>query len=172
MDEAGVDQGLLDAALIEEAAKKSGLVWVRGAQGPARALWHVWHEGAVWVVGGPREQPLDGLELVDGGAAVVTARSKDKGGRLVSWPAAVVEHSPESERWAAAVEELRGKRLNATDADGLVARWAAECRVLSLTPAGPPAEASADSHAAAPRPTPATTRGPVPTGLPARRRRG
>ncbi len=34
---------LLDRALAEEATKKSGLVWVR-ASGPARAVWHVWHE--------------------------------------------------------------------------------------------------------------------------------
>lgn len=43
---------LLDRALIEEASKKSGLIWVRGAGAPAaRALWHVWHEGAVCVIG-------------------------------------------------------------------------------------------------------------------------
>lgn len=41
-----VSQALLDRALIEEATKKSGLIWVRGATGPARALWHVWHDGA------------------------------------------------------------------------------------------------------------------------------
>ncbi|NEB77899.1 hypothetical protein G3I40_22160, partial [Streptomyces sp. SID14478] len=57
---------LLDAALVEEATKKSGLIWVRGAAGVERALWHVWHEGAAHVVGdGPGEQPLP--DLVDGG---------------------------------------------------------------------------------------------------------
>lgn len=48
----------LGRALVEEATKKSGLIWVRGT-GPARALWHVWHEGAAHLVGdGPGEQPL------------------------------------------------------------------------------------------------------------------
>lgn len=42
---------LLDQALVEEATKKSGLIWVRGPEGPARALWHVWHEGAACLVG-------------------------------------------------------------------------------------------------------------------------
>lgn len=71
---------LLDQALVEEATKKSGLIWVRGAGEPAaRALWHVWHEGAACLVGdGPGEQPLPGL--VEGGSAEVTVRSKDKGG--------------------------------------------------------------------------------------------
>src|SRR5690348_3258766 len=104
---------LLDRALTEEAAKKSGLIWVRGAGAPAaRALWHVWHEGAVCLVGdGPGEQPLPGL--VDGSTAEVTVRSKDKGGRLVTFPATVSELPSGSEEWEAAVAELKGKRLNA-----------------------------------------------------------
>ena len=76
----------LGQALVEEATKKSALIWVRGSE-PARALWHIWHEGAALLVGdGPGEQPLPGL--VDGVAAEVTVRSKDKGGRLVAWTAA------------------------------------------------------------------------------------
>ncbi|AXK31572.1 hypothetical protein DVA86_01835 [Streptomyces armeniacus] len=162
---------LADRALVEEAAKKSGLLWVRGPEGPSRALWHVWHEGAVCLVGdGPQEQPLDGLGLTDGGAATVTARSKDKGGRLVAWPVRVVELTPGGERWTAAVDELKGKRLNAPDADTIADRWARECRVLRLETAGAPGErpgAMPDaSHAAAPRPTAATTRRPAPAGLP------
>ncbi len=52
---------LLDRALIEEASKKSGLIWVEGPGVPARPLWHVWHEGAACVIGdGPGEQPPDG----------------------------------------------------------------------------------------------------------------
>ncbi|NYV77754.1 hypothetical protein HW445_26020, partial [Streptomyces sp. UH6] len=64
---------LFDRALVEEAAKKSALVWVRAEGGDVpgvdRALWHVWHDGAVCLVGdGPGEQPLPGL--ADGGHAV------------------------------------------------------------------------------------------------------
>ncbi|RKN52356.1 hypothetical protein D7231_35285, partial [Streptomyces klenkii] len=127
--------------LIEEAARKSSLAWVRGPQGPARPLWHVWHEGALCLVGGPGEQPLDGLGLVDGSTATVTLRSKDKGGRLVAWPATVREPSPDGEEWRATAAELAAKRLNAPqDAEALAARWATTCRVLRLVPAGEPEE--------------------------------
>jgi hypothetical protein len=157
---------LLDRALIEEASKKSGLIWVRGAGAPAaRALWHVWHEGAVCVVGdGPGEQPLEGLS--DGGSAEVSVRSKDKGGRLVTFPVTVAELASGSEEWTAAVAELKGKRLNAPDGEEMPARWARECRVLRLVPTGAVTPLPADNLAEPPVPTPATTRGPVPAGLP------
>ncbi|GAA2481101.1 hypothetical protein [Streptomyces gobitricini] len=154
----------LDQALVEEATKKSGLVWVRG-EGPARALWHVWTDGAAHVVGdGPGEQPLPGL--VDGSTAEVTVRSKDKGGRVVSWTATVTELAAGSEPWEAAVAELKGKRLNAPDAETMTERWARECRVLRLTPRGATTALPDGSLAAPPLPTPATTRHPVPAALP------
>src|SRR5882757_3162090 len=120
-------ESLLTQALAEEATKKSGLIWVQGT-GPARALWHVWLDGAALLVGdGPGEQPLEGL--VGGGSAEVTVRSKDKGGRLVVWTAAVSEVTPGSEAWDTAVAELKGKRLNAPDGEQMVERWARECRI-------------------------------------------
>ncbi|MEU3525995.1 hypothetical protein AB0E62_19380 [Streptomyces sp. NPDC038707] len=157
---------LLDRALIEEAVKKSGLIWVRAAGAPAaRALWHVWHEGAVCVVGdGPGEQPLAGL--ADGGSAEVSVRSKDKGGRLVTFPVTVSEAASGSEEWQAAVAELKGKRLNAPDGEEMPARWARECRVLRLVPTGPVLPLPDGDLAARPVATPVTTRGPVPAGLP------
>ncbi|EST32387.1 hypothetical protein [Streptomyces roseochromogenus] len=166
---------LHERALIEEAAKKSGLIWVRGAGSPAaRALWHVWHEGAVCLVGGgPGEQPLEGL--VDGGSAEVTVRSKDKGGRLVTFPATVSELPAGSAEWEAAVAELKGKRLNAPDGEQMPARWARECRVLRLAPAGSSVPLPDSSLAQAPVATAATTRRPVPAGLPkllVKRRKG
>ncbi|MFG3210304.1 hypothetical protein [Streptomyces tendae] len=156
---------LLEQALVEEATKKSGLIWVKGPGVPARALWHVWHEGAACVVGdGPGEQPLPGLS--DGGAAEVTVRSKDKGGRLVSWTARVVELPSGSEAWQAVVGDLKGKRLNAPDGEAMTDRWARECRVLRLEPTGTTAPLPDASLAEAPLPSPATTRQPAPAGLP------
>ncbi|MFF7374372.1 hypothetical protein ACFY96_03790 [Streptomyces massasporeus] len=156
---------LLDQALVEEATKKSGLVWVQGPDGPARALWHVWHEGAACLVGdGPGEQPLPGL--ADGAEAKVTVRSKDKGGRLVTWTARVTELAPGSEAWDAAVAELKGKRLNAPDGEAMPGRWARECRVLRLEPTGATAPLPDDSLSEPPLPSPALTRRPVPAGLP------
>ncbi|MEV3854449.1 hypothetical protein AB0J38_09000 [Streptomyces sp. NPDC050095] len=158
---------LLDGALVEEATKKSGLIWVRGACGVERALWHVWHEGAAHVLGdGPGEQPLPGLS--EGDTAVVTVRSKDKGGRLVGWQAKVVELGAGTQAWEAAVGELKGKRLNAPDAESMTERWARECRVLRLEPVQGSGlvAASGGSLAAAPVASPATTRGEIPAGLP------
>jgi hypothetical protein len=156
---------LLGQALVEEATKKSGLIWVKGPGAAARALWHVWHEGAACVVGdGPGEQPLP--RLADGGPAEVTVRSKDKGGRLVTWQAEVVELAPDGEAWRAAVAELKGKRLNAPDGEAMTGRWSRECRVLRLVPTGATAPLPDGSLAESPLPTPATTRHPVPAGLP------
>ncbi|WP_369201767.1 hypothetical protein [Streptomyces sp. PU-14G] len=164
-------EGHLGRALIEETAKKSGLVWVRGPAGPARGLWHVWREGAVCLVGdGSLEQPLTGMGLTDGATATVTVRGKDKGARLVVWSARVRELTPHGEEWQAAVDELKGKRLNAPDADTMLHRWARESRVLRLEPTGElveqPGSMSHDAQAAPPVATPATTRRAQPAGLP------
>ncbi|MBZ6080098.1 hypothetical protein KVH15_03475 [Streptomyces olivaceus] len=156
---------LLGQALVEEATKKSGLIWAKGPGVPARPLWHVWHEGAACVVGdGPGEQPLPAL--ADGGTAEVTVRSKDKGGRLVCWSARVVELAPGSEAWQEAVAALKGKRLNAPDGEPMTDRWARECRVLRLEPTGSTAPLPDGALAEAPLPSPATTRQPAPAGLP------
>ncbi|MFJ3232828.1 hypothetical protein [Streptomyces sp. NPDC086787] len=157
---------LLGQALVEEATKKSGLIWVRGDGAPAaRAVWHVWHDGAVCLLGdGPGEQPLPGL--ADGGRAEVTVRGKDKGGRLVTWTAAVTELTAGSAEWDATVAELKGKRLNAPDGEAMTGRWARECRVLRLTPTGDTAPLPDGDLAASPLPSPATTRRPIPAALP------
>ncbi|MFD7033796.1 hypothetical protein ACFWAR_37775 [Streptomyces sp. NPDC059917] len=154
----------LDLALVEEATKKSGLIWVRGS-GPDRALWHAWVDGAAHVLGdGPGEQPFPGL--TDGATAEVTVRSKDKGGRLVAWTAAVTELAPHGEPWLAAVAELKGKRLNAPDSERMTERWARECRLLRLEPVAATTELPAASLAAPPLPSPAITRLPAPAALP------
>ncbi|MFI1013995.1 hypothetical protein [Streptomyces sp. NPDC020965] len=158
------DSPLLGRALVEEATKKSGLIWVRGEEGE-RALWHLWHEGAAHVVGdGAGEQPLPGL--VHGGTAEVTVRSKDKGGRLIAWTASVSELEPGSEPWDAVTAELKAKRLNAVDSERVLERWAAECRVLRLEPTSSTTDLPAGSLATPPLPTAAITRRPVPAALP------
>ncbi|MFJ6794542.1 hypothetical protein [Streptomyces sp. NPDC091268] len=154
----------LDLALVEEATKKSGLIWVRGG-GADRSLWHAWVDGAAHVLGdGPGEQPFPGL--ADGAPAEVTVRSKDKGGRLVTWTATVRELVPGSEPWEAAVAELKGKRLNAPDSEEMTARWARECRLLRLEPESVRTALPTGSLAAPPLASPATTRRAIPAALP------
>ncbi len=100
----------------------------------------------------------------------MTVRSRDKWGRLTGWTARVGELAPQSEAWLGAVEELKGKRLNAPDTDTIGDRWARECRVLRLEPAGPlteqPGAMPEESHSAVPMPSSATTRRAIPAGLP------
>jgi hypothetical protein len=157
-------------ALVEEAAKKSGLLWIElpGLPQP-RAAWHIWQDGAAYVLtGGDGEQPLPGLPEADR-VTVITA-SKDKGGRLVSWVAAVSEVEPGTEAWDSVVPVLAKERLNGDQEQA--ERWAKESYVIRLTPTG---EASTDHPAdyshVRPLPNPATTAGRNPFMIGAKRRK-
>src|SRR3954454_4672407 len=83
--------------LLDEATKKSGLIWVRptGHGHHAQGVWHVWQDGAAWVLCGGIEQPLPDL----GARAYVTVRSKDKGSRLLTWVADAARVEPGSDEW-------------------------------------------------------------------------
>lgn len=125
----------LAAALVEEAGKKSGVLWISlpGLAQP-RPAWHIWHDGAAYVVTGGIEQPLPGLPGAD--RVQVTVRSKDKGARLISWLAKVTEVEPGTAEWDAVVPVLAAGRLNAPDGEDQPRRWAREAYVLRLTPTG------------------------------------
>jgi len=153
--------------LVEEAVKRSSLVWVRVRSEPpagfAQPMWHVWHDGSAYVLTDGIEQPLPaGVE--PGGQVEVIVRSKDKGSRLVSWVADVVAVEAESAEWAAVVPDLQAKRLNLPDGDRAPVRWARESHLWRLAPTGvvieTPDQPSGASQAAPPVATPATT--PVP----------
>lgn len=163
--------GELNAALVEEAAKKSGLLWldVPGLPQP-RAAWHVWHDGAAYVLtGGEGEQPLPGLP--EAAQVTVILRSKDKGGRLVSFVADVEHVVPGTEAWDEVVPLMAKERLNAPSHEGQTERWATDSYVLRLTPAAPAAQAPDDYAAVRPVPTPATTAGPPPKMMGGKKRR-
>ena len=153
-------------ALVVEATKKSGLIWVAvpGQPQPVGA-WHLWQDTATYVVTGPGEQRIPGLDATDRCAVIV--RSTDKGGRIVTWQAEVTRIEPDTQAWDDVVPAMLTKRLNA-DADA-AQRWAAECAVLRLTPTGVLLEAGAtlpaDSHATPPLPSPARTPTRVPFTL-------
>ncbi|MDN3352710.1 hypothetical protein [Actinomadura sp. DC4] len=167
------------AALVEEATKKSGLLWLAlpGLPQP-RTAWHIWHtgpdgEGAAYVVTGGIEQPLPGLPEAE--RVTVTVRSKDKGGRLVSWVADVAQVEPGSEEWDAIAPLLAKARLNAPDGEHQIERWAEEAYIIRLTPSGEvpesPGGMPADYAAVRPGGGPATTTGRGPFMIGARRRR-
>ena len=72
--------GLMTLSVIEEGAKKSGVLWLGLPSGP-RLTWHVWHDGALHVVTGGEERPLPGLTAIaaERGEVEVVLRSKVKG---------------------------------------------------------------------------------------------
>ncbi len=154
------------SALIAELARKTGVSWVRHA-GRAHAVWHVWHDDALCVVSGGDEQPLPDIE--DGARVEVVLRSKDNGGRQVTWVGTASVVRPGSEHWDPVTSALVPGRLNtpdlATTADG----WADTSVVRRIVPTGEvvesPGALSDDAHRATPPETPATTRGPLPRVL-------
>jgi hypothetical protein len=143
-------------AVVTEAMKKAAVAWVAVGDGPALALWCMPIDDALYLVSGPGEQSAPGLAETD--RASVSLRG-DHGGRIVTFPAAVDRVVPETDEWEAVAPQLATKRLNAPgSAADLAARWAAECTVSRLTPAGDPVEPGDASEAAPPRETPATRR--------------
>jgi hypothetical protein len=166
----------LQSAVVAEATKKSTMLWVTIGSAPPRAVWHVWADGAAYVVTGGAEQPLPGIDGAE--QVLVTVRSKDKGARLVTWVARAQHLEPGTDAWDAAAGELHPKRLNAPDGEAQPQRWARESRITRLEPTGEvlerPGAMPTRSGAAPPRPTRATTRGPLPfvIGKGTRRKRG
>lgn len=160
-------------ALVVEATKKSGLLWIAvGDAGPVPA-WHLWKDDRAYVVLGPGEQQVPGLAEAD--RCTVTVRSTDNGGRIVSWVAAVSRVRPDGEEWDEVLPTLLAGRLNLADAGAARQRWARDAAVLRLDPTGELVEAGgslpAGSLAAPPPPSPARTRTTVPYTLGRRRRR-
>lgn len=145
------------ATLVDEAMKKAAVAWVAVGDRAAVALWCAPLDGVLYVVTGPGEQSAPGLpEAV---TAAVTLRG-DHGGQVVTWPAEVTRVDPGSEQWAAVAPLVAAKRLNAPGSTAdLVSRWATECALHQLAPAGAPLAAGATlpdgALAAPPRETPA-----------------
>ena len=145
------------SALVEEATRRSAVVWVEldGGDRP-RAVWHLWHDGRAWLVTGGSEQPLPGAGTAT--RAVVAVRSKDRqADRLVQWVADVARVEPGSQDWDEVVPLLHAQRLNAPDGDQQPARWARESVVLRLTPTGEEVATEGDDWSAVPPCSRATT---------------
>lgn len=168
-------------ALIAELGKKTGVCWLRYAEpgrsaedgGRTRAAWHVWHDDALHLVAGGKEQPLPGLADVD--RVQVIMRSKENGGRLVAWVGSVSVVRPSDEAWDDVTSALVADRLNLVDLEAAKHEWAAESVVVRIDPTGElleqPGALSDEAHSAAPPATGATTRGPLPRVLHRRQRR-
>jgi len=146
-----VSLSTIDQALLAEAAGKSGMCWLSlPLLSTPRAVWHVWHDGALHVVGGGIEQPLPGLADLD--TVEVTVRSKDNSSRIVRVRAAVELLPPEDPRYADAVAALGAARLNAGSQDA-AEQWRQSSSVFRLEPVEAlerPGAFEPVTHAAAP----------------------
>jgi hypothetical protein len=167
-------------ALIAELGKKTGVCWLRydepdrpGSPDRSRAAWHIWYDDALHLVAGGNEQPLPGIEEAD--RVEVTMRSKDSGGRLVTWVGRVSLVGPSDEAWDEVTTALVADRLNLEDLTTVKGHWAARSVVVRIDPSGElleqPGSLRDDAQAATPPSTPATTRGPLPRVLHRRQRR-
>lgn len=150
-----------ERALVDEAMKKSGLIWVTTPAMPSgRAFWHAWLTPTAYLLTGAGEQPDP--DWTDGSPVSVLIRSKDNAHRLVSWDAVVTRVDPADEDWDAATTALVAGRLNLRESDSAPARWAeGGATVYRLQPAGTlgekPGSYSDSSHREAPVATAATT---------------
>lgn len=129
----------LAAALVAEAARKSRVCWLSyeyaGGAVHDRLVWHVWHDGALVVLSGDPGQRLTELHRLGPEARVgVTMRSKDTGGRLVTWTGRAEVVAPEDERWEQHAAALLGVRLNLLDPAAALRTWRESCTVLRVTP--------------------------------------
>jgi hypothetical protein len=177
-------RGVTDAfttALIAELGKKTGVCWLRyadpesieGGAPRTRAAWHVWYDDALYVVAGGGEQPLPGI--ADAERVEVIMRSKESGGRLVTWVGRPSVVTPEDGSWDDVTSALVSDRLNLADLSTAKQGWAQGSDVVRVEPTGElleePGSLGDDDHAAPPPGTEATTRGDLPRVLHRRKRR-
>jgi hypothetical protein len=122
----------LDAAL-QEALKKSSIVWLRyEVDGSEHTLpvWYVADKDTMYVLSGEREQTLPGAERIR--RAEVIFRWKGRNARVAEVPASVrlVEPGP---RWDEVADKIAEKRLNIPGLpEDTARRWRDECHILEL----------------------------------------
>ena len=117
---------------VEDLARRAGVVWVDLGDGP-QVVWHLWHDGAVYVVCGGLEQDLRNAGTAE--SATLVLRGKvSAGDPVVTCAASVSRVEPGSALWHTVVPLLHEKRLNPPDGEAQPDRWARESTILRLTP--------------------------------------
>jgi hypothetical protein len=119
-------------ALVAESARKSRVCWLSWAGRRPRLVWHVWYDDALVVLSGDGDQVLTGIAT--SGDVEVTMRSKDTGGRLVTWTGSVRVVDPHDESWDGHAAALLGVRLNLPDPDAAREAWRSTGTIVRIHP--------------------------------------
>jgi hypothetical protein len=97
--------------VLDTALRKAGAIWVSAEDHPARLVWTVWRDGALWLVTGAGEQDVPGL--ADGSRCTVVLRSPSTHSRLLEATAVAHAVPPGTPEWDGALPALAAARLNA-----------------------------------------------------------
>jgi hypothetical protein len=139
----GDEVGRLDTAVLDEALKKSTVVWVDvpgegGTDGRAVPVWYGVLDGRVYVLVGGSEQHVPGL--AEAGRVVLIARSKEQQSLVAEVEASARVVPGSDPLFAKVAPVLLPRRLNLRDGEEAVDRWRKECTLVELTPSSIPAE--------------------------------
>jgi hypothetical protein len=144
LDEDPPSAGASPTAVLDEALKKSTVVWIEvpgpgGTGGRAVPAWYGTVDGRIYVLTGGSEQRIRGLDQAD--SVLLSARSKNVQS-LVSRMEASARVVPASDPlFARVVPVLLPRRLNLPDGEQAADRWRKESTLVELTPSAIPAEA-------------------------------
>jgi len=141
----GGDPYVAVESTVTKALQKGSVLWLAVPQPPRRkgfrtvpggvheqAAWFVLDGGTVYVLSGPTEQQILGLDRADEVELVV--RSKEVRSRIARVPAEVSTIPVEDPQFEKVARTALGKRLNLPDGDGALERWKANCTLYALTP--------------------------------------
>ncbi|MGM0818421.1 MAG: hypothetical protein ACQETV_03415, partial [Actinomycetota bacterium] len=137
----GGDPRLATKHTLAQALKKSTILWVtipqtdkrgRPAKPVHRPVWFVADGTTVYVLSGPGEQELPGIDEVS--EVTLSARGKDAQSQIAEIACAVEAVDVDDPRYARFESQALTRRLNLTDGDGAAQRWRQTCRLYALTP--------------------------------------
>jgi len=119
---------------VQEAIKKSTILWLRwndGGQERTMPVWFVNHQDKIYVLSGERQQTIPGAERIR--TAEVIFRWKGRNAQ-VSDLIADVRVVPRGPEWDELAERIAEKRLNIPGLpEDTARRWRDECQILELT---------------------------------------
>jgi hypothetical protein len=132
-----------DTAVLDEALKKSTVVWVEvpgegGTGGRTVPVWYGTLDGRVYVLVGGSEQHVPGL--AEATEVVLIARSKEQQSLVAEVEASARVVPPNDPLFARVAPVLLPRRLNLRDGEQAVDRWRKECTLVELTPSSIPVE--------------------------------